>query len=96
MGKEERIVVRLPADQLVLLSELVRKGKYSSESDAVKDAVTTLLKANFTEEEAEKVIAFRSAEQDLDLDDFTSNESPADEILYNVMVKGLESERKDL
>ena len=58
--------------------------------------MAALLKANFTEEEAENVISSRSTEQDLDLDDFTSNESPADEILYNVMVKGLESERKDL
>ncbi len=96
MGTEERIVVRLSADQLVLLSELVRLGKYSSESDAVKDAVATLLKSFFTQEDAEKILAVRSAERSLNLDDFTSNDSPANEILLNVIAKGLESERKDL
>lgn len=95
MGKEERIVVRLPADQLVLLSELVKQGRYPSESAAVKDAVHSMLKAHFSEGDAEKVLAVHSAEQTLDLDDFTSNDSPADEILFNVMVKGLESERKE-
>ncbi len=95
MGTEERIVVRLSADQLILLSELVRKGKYSSESDAVKDAVAILLKSFFTQEDVEKILAARSAETSLDLDDFTSNESPANEILLNVIAKGLESERKD-
>lgn len=85
----------MSADQLVLLSELVRMGRYSSESDAVKDAVAALLKSFFTPDDAEKVLTARSAERSLDLDDFTSNDSPANEILFNVIAKGLESERKD-
>lgn len=94
MDREERVFVRLSANQLTLLSELVRQGKYQNEAAAVKDAVSTLIRAHFTDEEAETVIVNRS-KQILNLDDFTSNDSPADEILYDVIVRGLKSDRKE-
>lgn len=55
MVTTERITVRLPADKLQLLQNLVDSGRYENLSDAVRDAVDIFIETNFAPDNISKV-----------------------------------------
>lgn len=78
-----------------MLSELVARNDFRSESDAVRAAVETLLDSRFTPEEREQVLAKLRARSELDLNDFVADGEDAGRILENVIVRGLDDGKDD-
>ena len=95
MDGEERLSVRLSSEDIILLNELVYRRKYQSPSEAVMAAVRALLDGEFSPEEKEAILAKAEARRELDINDFTSDDTDAEEVLKNVIVRGMESERRD-
>ena len=95
MDNEERVIVRLPSDDLLLLSELVNRHDFASEAEAVKAAVEALLESRFSPEQRAEALERLRARAELDLNDFTADGTDAGRVLTDVIVKGLESDRKD-
>ena len=95
MENEERVIVRLSSDDLLLLSELVNRHDYVSEAEAVRAAVESLLESSFSPEQRAEVLERLRARSELDLNDFTADGTDAGKVLTDVIAKGLESDRKD-
>jgi Arc/MetJ-type ribon-helix-helix transcriptional regulator len=95
MDNEERVIVRLSSDDLLLLSELVNRHDYASEAEAVRAAVESLLESRFSPEQRAEVLERLRARSELDLNDFTADGTDAGKVLTDVIAKGLESDRKD-
>ena len=95
MDNEERVIVRLSSDDLLLLSELVNRHDYVSEAEAVRAAVESLLESSFSPEQRAEVLERLRARSELDLNDFTADGIDAGKVLTDVIAKGLESDRKD-
>ena len=95
MDGEERLSVRLSSDDILLLNELVYRHRYRSPAEAVSDAVRSLIDREFTPEEKERILFKAESRRDLDINDFTSDGADAEEVLKNVIVRGMESERKE-
>ncbi len=95
MDNEERVIVRLSSDDLLLLSELVNRHDYVSEAEAVRAAVESLLESSFSPEQRAEVLERLRARSELDLNDFTADGTDAGKVLTDVIAKGLESDRKD-
>ena len=95
MDNEERVIVRLSSDDLLLLSELVNRHDYASEAEAVRAAVKSLLESSFSPEQRAEVLERLRARSELDLNDFTADGTDAGKVLTDVIAKGLESDRKD-
>lgn len=93
MTQEERIVVRLSSEDLIFLSELVFRGKYVSESEAVRDAVRTLIDSHFSQDEKDSLLLKNEQRKSLDISDFAAEGKEAQKVLENVIKRGLESER---
>jgi Arc/MetJ-type ribon-helix-helix transcriptional regulator len=55
MGDTERITVRIPADKLTALQELVDKGKFPTISDAIRAALDSFVEKHFTPEYIERI-----------------------------------------
>ena len=95
MDGEERLSVRLSSEDIILLNELVYRHRYGSLAEAVSDAVRSLIDREFTPEEKESLLSKAESRRDLDINDFTSDGADAEEVLKNVIVRGMESERKE-
>ena len=95
MENEERVIVRLSSDELLLLSELVNRHEFGSPADAVRSAVASLLESRFSPEERAEVLERLRARAELDLNDFTADGTDAGKVLTDVIAKGLETDRKD-
>ena len=95
MENEERVIVRLSSDDLLLLSELVNRHDYASEAEAVRAAGESLLESSFSPEQRAEVLERLRARSELDLNDFTADGTDAGKVLTDVIAKGLESDRKD-
>ena len=94
MDGDERLSVRFSSEDIVLLNELVYRRRYGSPAEAVSAAVKSLLDNEFSPEEKEKILSKAESRRELDISDFTSDGSDAEEVLKNVIVRGMESERK--
>ena len=95
MDGEERLSVRLSSEDIILLNELVYRRRYGSPAEAVSGAVRSLIDREFTPEEKERILSKAESRRDLDINDFTSDGADAEEVLKNVIVRGMESERKE-
>ena len=95
MDGEERLTVRFSSEDIVLLNELVYRRKYGSPAEAVSEAVRSLIDREFSPEEKESILSKAESRRDLDINDFTSDGADAEEVLKNVIVRGMESERKE-
>ena len=87
--------MRFSSDDIVLLNELVYRHKFASPADAVLAAVRSMIDGEFSPEEREKILSKAESLRDLDINDFTSDDSDAEEVLKNVIVRGMESKRRN-
>jgi Arc/MetJ-type ribon-helix-helix transcriptional regulator len=55
MSDTERITIRIPAEKLQALQELVNIGKYPTISDAIRAAIDSFIETHFTPEYIERV-----------------------------------------
>ncbi|MGD1060674.1 MAG: ribbon-helix-helix domain-containing protein [Methanomassiliicoccales archaeon] len=55
MTDTERITVRIPAEKLRALQDLVDQGKYPTISDAIRAALDTFVEAHFTPEYIQRI-----------------------------------------
>jgi Arc/MetJ-type ribon-helix-helix transcriptional regulator len=55
MSDSERITIRIPAEKLQALQELVDNGKYLNISDAIRAAIDSFIETHFTPEYIERV-----------------------------------------
>ncbi len=96
MDGEERITIRLPSDDLALLEELVLRGDYPNEAEAVRAAVRTLIEGSLSAEEKAEALEKAARRRELDIKDFTSDGTDGEEVLKNVIARGLDSEGDDV
>jgi Arc/MetJ-type ribon-helix-helix transcriptional regulator len=55
MADSERITVRIPAEKLKALQELVDRGKFPTISDAIRAALDSFVEKHFTPEYIERI-----------------------------------------
>ncbi|MBC7108290.1 MAG: ribbon-helix-helix protein, CopG family [Methanomassiliicoccales archaeon] len=55
MTETERITVRIPAEKVKALQELVKRGSYPTISDAVREAIDTIIEKHFTPEHIKRI-----------------------------------------
>ncbi|MEM2943955.1 MAG: ribbon-helix-helix domain-containing protein [Methanomassiliicoccales archaeon] len=55
MTETERITVRIPAEKLKALQELVKKGSYPTVSDAIREAIDAIIEKHFTPEHIKRI-----------------------------------------
>lgn len=94
MDGEKRVTVRLPADDLALITSLVSDKKFETESDFVRTAVSDLLAQFFTPEQREKTLAAVSRLEGADISDFTADGSGAEDVLREALDRSM-SDRKE-
>ncbi len=88
------MTVRLPVDDLALISSLVSDGRYETESDFVRTAVSGLLAQLFTPEQRGKVLLQASKLDSADISDFTIDGSGAEGVFREALGRSL-SDRKE-
>ncbi len=87
--------MRFSSEDIVLLNELVYRGKYRSLAEAVNASVRATIDSELSDEEKAAALEKAESRRDLDISEFTSDGSDAEEVLKNVIVRGMESERKN-
>ncbi len=90
MDGEERVTVRLPSDDLALLEELVLRGEFPSETEAVRAAVRELIDSRLSDAEKAEALDRAARRSELDLKDFTADGTDGERILKNVITSGSE------
>ncbi len=95
MEGEERITIRLSSDSLALLEELVDRGMFVNEAEAVRKAVDALIDRILSAEEKVAVLEKAARRRELDIKDFTSDGTDGGEVLKNVIARGLDSRRDE-
>ncbi|MCQ2078696.1 MAG: ribbon-helix-helix domain-containing protein [archaeon] len=93
MDNEERLIVRLSSEEILFLSEIVFRGRYPSESEAVRDAVRKLIDSCLGPEEKVTILQKAASRNSLDISDFATEGDDAKTVLSNVIRRGLESDR---
>ena len=94
MDGEKRVTVRLPADDLALITSLVSDKKFETESDFVRTAVSDLLEQLFTPEQREKTLAAVSRLEGAFISDFRADGSGAEDVLREALDRSM-SDRKE-
>lgn len=94
MDGEKRVTVRLPVDDLALISSLVSDGKFETESDFVRIAVSGLLAQMLTAEQREKILLQASKLESADISDFTIDGSGAESVFREALDRSM-SDRKE-
>lgn len=80
----------MSSDSLALLEELVSRGEFGSETEAVRKAVEDLIDSHILAEEKAHILEKVAKRSQLSIKDFTSDGSDGEEVLKNVIARGLE------
>lgn len=94
MDTKERITFRLPKETLVLLERYSADHGFGSVHEALLSIIDEKLSQAYSESDKEKILSNHSVRPVLDLKSLSPGEDDPMAILEDVIIKGLESDRK--
>ncbi len=94
MDGNQRLTVRLPAEDAVLLNELVLLNEYPDLQAAVRTAVEHLLAERFTPAQRTEALRQAAVRPHVPLQRLTADGADAEKVLNEAIVSGLQRESR--
>lgn len=94
MGDNQRLVIRVPEETVVMLSELVRRRQFTDPAAAAEAAIAALINARLTPAEQQAVLEEARRRQEVPLQQLTSNGADPQKVITDAVANSLRDERE--